>query len=240
MCKVGNNLLFTDPKGGCILKYDLEFQFVNKISSISSIKLKDTNLIASDELENVYILFQHKNDQSEIIITDLNLRMQKYNTIKSGDEVFQDMKYNNNELHVLSEKAIYIYSSKGESIRELELRVSNDTYLSNPQMMCITDSLAILLDSPTKLYFFEKKSGETIFWKNLNRTVKTISLVNDYLFVHTGCGSFICYKLTSDNKDIVQVFHREIPSLQEVSASIVYCNSGLAILLPFQNMVLKF
>ena len=239
MCKVGDNLLFTESKGSNILKYNFEFALQEKISSINSIKLKNAKLIASDELNNVYILL--KNDESEILITDLNIRMIKHKSIKRGDETFQDMKYCNNQLHVLSEKAILIYTSKGEFLKELELRKQDNTYLSNPKMMCTSDSLAILLDEPSKLYFFDKESRLMTFTTNLKKTVKAIYLLNGYLFVHAACdGSFICYKITSDNKNIVQVFARDSQCLQEVSASIVYYNNQLVILFPYQNKLVLF
>ena len=234
MCAFNDKfLLATYKKENKIVKLNSDYQIIEEISVIDSMKLNKPSIICTDECEHVYLLNENN---SQIIIMDISLR-QVIRVLKYTHYDFESivsLVYCNKKLYILDTNTLHVFKHDGEFLKKVNLNVD---YASH---MVVNEDCIIIVDNSNKIQVYNHDGSFRSEIKTNNiGLINSISLINSYLFVHSSDGNFFSFNQNEKN-DFELVFCRCLYDLRETSSSMFYFNQHIFILLPFERSLVVF
>lgn len=233
MCSINDELLLvTYNKENKILKLNAHFEKIEEITAVDRMKLNKPSVICTDESEHVYLLNENN---SQVVIMDLDLkkitRVLKYTQYDFENIV--SIAYCNNKLYILDTKVVHVFTAQGEFIKHIELNIDYASHLT------VNENFIVIVDGNTKIhaYSHDGKFISTIETSNIG-LINSISFINDYLFIHSNDGSFLCYTVNEKNFELS--FSRGLNDLRESSTSMFYFDKHIYILLTFERTLIVF
>jgi hypothetical protein len=233
MCPIGDKfLLVTYNKENKILKLNSHYEKVEEISMIDRMKLNKPTAICSDESEYVYLLNENN---TQIVIMDLDMknivRVLKYTQYDFENIV--SLTYFDKNLYILDTKVLHVFSPTGEFIKQITLNID---YASH---MTVNENYIVIVDGNSKIHAYNHDGAfKSIIETNNIGLINSISFINDYLFIHSNDGNFLCYNV---NGNIFELsFCRGLNDLRESSTSMFYFSKHIYILLTFERILFVF
>jgi hypothetical protein len=225
-------LLVTYNKENKILKLNSHYEKVEEISMIDRMKLNKPTAICSDESEYVYLLNENN---TQIVIMDLDMknivRVLKYTQYDFENIV--SLTYFDKNLYILDTKVLHVFSPTGEFIKQITLNID---YASH---MTVNENYIVIVDGNSKIHAYNHDGAfKSIIETNNIGLINSISFINDYLFIHSNDGNFLCYNV---NGNIFELsFCRGLNDLRESSTSMFYFSKHIYILLTFERILFVF
>jgi hypothetical protein len=233
ICSINDKyLLLTYNKDNKIVKLSSNYKVLDEIKIVDRMKLENPTLICTDGIGHVYLL---NANNTQVIIMDLEMktvkRVLRYSQF--GSESIVSIMHCDGKLYVLDSNFLHVFTADGTFSNKMVLNISN------PTNMTINENFIVIKDEKNKIFVFDLNGMlKTKIISDDIGNINSISLINGYLFIHSADGCFICYK--QSNEDFELVFKRVIGDLRDVSASIIYFNRQIVVLLPYERSILLF
>ena len=233
MCPIGDKfLLVTYNKENKILKLNSHYEKVEEISVVDRMKLNKPSAICSDESEYVYLLTENN---TQILIMDIDMkkivRVLKYTQYDFENIV--SLTYYDKKLYILDTKVLHVFTSNGEFIKQILLNIDYASHLT------VNENFIVIIDGNSKIHAYNHDGTfKSIIETNNIGLIDSISFLNDYLFIHSNDGNFLCYNVNENSFELN--FCRGLNDLRESSTSMFYFNKHIYILLTFERILIVF